>query len=235
LNKNYNSLAVNENESVYDWSDSAYFASKGARATKGCNVQPENPNDWGIQQPDITELNNAYDTLQIALVVDKKKVTSPIAAAQAQASFDCWVEQSQEKFTESNSLATCRAAFYEAVCRMYKGATCPVSDTISRVFFATGSAVIDDHGQKTIAGALRDYRHGNATIVVTGHADRVGTPKNNLTLSKRRAEAVAARLIAGGVPAGKITQTYFGEGQPLVPTADGVPNHQNRRALIVVR
>jgi outer membrane protein OmpA-like peptidoglycan-associated protein len=50
----------------------------------------------------------------------------------------------------------------------------------------------------------------------------------------RRAEAVKANMIKQGIPASAIVVIGKGESQPLVPTADGVREPQNRRVEIVI-
>ena len=70
---------------------------------------------------------------------------------------------------------------------------------------------------------------------MAGHADRSGTPQYNQRLSQRRADAVAAELVRQGVSRNEIMVTAFGESRPLVPTADGVREPQNRRVEIVLR
>ena len=47
-------------------------------------------------------------------------------------------------------------------------------------------------------------------------------------------EAVKAAMIRGGIPANAIVVIGRGESQPLVPTADGVREPQNRRVEIVI-
>jgi OmpA-OmpF porin, OOP family len=54
-------------------------------------------------------------------------------------------------------------------------------------------------------------------------------------LSRRRADAVAAELVRRGVPKSEIFVTAFGETHPLVPTADGVREPQNRRVEIILK
>ncbi|GAV36929.1 outer membrane protein precursor [Roseomonas sp. TAS13] len=54
-------------------------------------------------------------------------------------------------------------------------------------------------------------------------------------LSRRRADAVAAELVRQGIQRSEITVEAFGESRPLVPTADGVREPQNRRVEIVLR
>ena len=61
------------------------------------------------------------------------------------------------------------------------------------------------------------------------------TARYNQGLSVRRAEAVRAELVRNGVPRDAITVQGFGENRPLVPTAQGVREPQNRRVEIVLR
>ena len=49
------------------------------------------------------------------------------------------------------------------------------------------------------------------------------------------AEALAAELLRRGVPRNEIVTRGFGEANPLVPTADGVREPQNRRVEIILR
>ena len=69
-------------------------------------------------------------------------------------------------------------------------------------------------------------------IQATGHADRSGSDQYNLELSRRRADAVRTELIRLGVPSGDIEILWKGEREPLVITADGVREPQNRRVVI---
>ena len=71
-------------------------------------------------------------------------------------------------------------------------------------------------------------------MTLTGHTDRSGSEQYNMALSLRRAEAVKANMIRQGIPANAIVVIGKGESQPLVPTADGVREPQNRRVEIVI-
>lgn len=73
-----------------------------------------------------------------------------------------------------------------------------------------------------------------ARVSVTGHTDLSGSPEHNLKLSKRRAEAVKAYLVRQGLKSSEISVIAKGESDPLVPTADGVREPQNRRAEIIL-
>ncbi|MBX9702450.1 MAG: OmpA family protein [Acetobacteraceae bacterium] len=104
------------------------------------------------------------------------------------------------------------------------------------VFFDWDRADLTARARDIIAEAAQNSRRVQTTrIEVAGHADRSGTPQYNQRLSQRRADAVAAELVARGVPRSEISVQAFGESRPLVPTADGVREPQNRRVEIILR
>ena len=89
-------------------------------------------------------------------------------------------------------------------------------------------AIINEAAQATTRIAV-------TRIEVSGNTDRSGTPQYNLGLSQRRASNVAAELVRLGVPRAAITTQAYGESRPLVQTANGVREPQNRRVEIVLR
>ena len=104
------------------------------------------------------------------------------------------------------------------------------------VFFDWDRADLTDRARAIIGEAAQNaQRTGSARIEVAGHADRSGTPQYNQRLSERRAQAVAAELERRGIARSAMTLQAFGESRPLVPTADGVREPQNRRVEIVLR
>ena len=104
------------------------------------------------------------------------------------------------------------------------------------VFFDWDRSDLSPQAQQTIAQAAQSYRtKGNARVTATGHADKSGPDAYNMALSLRRANAVKDALVRNGVPAQAIVVTGRGESMPLVQTADGVREPQNRRVEIVVQ
>ena len=104
------------------------------------------------------------------------------------------------------------------------------------VFFDWARADLTDRARQIIAEAAAARTTVRSTrIEVSGHADRSGPDAYNQALSMRRAEAVAAELTRRGVPRAEMVIQAFGESRPLVPTADGVREPQNRRVEIVLR
>ncbi|MCW5734430.1 MAG: OmpA family protein [Enhydrobacter sp.] len=104
------------------------------------------------------------------------------------------------------------------------------------VFFDFDKADLTSAAQDTIAKAAMAYRtKGGAQIKASGHTDRAGTEAYNMALSLRRANAVRDQLIREGVAASDISVVALGESHPMIQTADGVREAQNRRVEIVVQ
>jgi len=103
------------------------------------------------------------------------------------------------------------------------------------VFFDWDRSDLSQQARQTIAQAANTWKTtGNARVTTTGHADKSGPDNYNMALSLRRANAVKDGLVQQGVPATAITVQGRGESQPLVQTADGVREPQNRRVEIVL-
>jgi outer membrane protein OmpA-like peptidoglycan-associated protein len=104
------------------------------------------------------------------------------------------------------------------------------------VFFDWDKATLTDRAREIIREAAANSTHVQFTqIVVNGYTDTSGTPKYNMGLSIRRANAVAAELVRDGVPKNVISIHGFGETHLLVPTGPGVREPQNRRVEIIIQ
>ena len=104
------------------------------------------------------------------------------------------------------------------------------------VFFDWDRADLSDRARQIVAeAAAASTRVRTTRIEVQGNADRSGTPAYNQGLSLRRARTVAAELVRLGVPQSEIAVQGFGDTRPLVPTAAGVREPQNRRVEIILQ
>ncbi len=104
------------------------------------------------------------------------------------------------------------------------------------VFFDWDRSNLSQQALNTIRQAADQFKAtGKARITATGHTDRSGPESYNMALSLRRANAVKDALVRDGVPATAISVIGKGETQPLVQTADGVREPQNRRVEIVLQ
>lgn len=103
------------------------------------------------------------------------------------------------------------------------------------ILFATDSDIVGPGLQSDLAALAQNLiDYPNSTIQVVGHTDNVGSAEYNLSLSRRRAAAVAAILIANGVPASRIVTIGRGEDQPVASNLTGAGRQKNRRVEIVI-
>lgn len=108
----------------------------------------------------------------------------------------------------------------------------PVADEVTypvdEVTFAFDSDQLDAHGKAALDQiAAWVVATPERTIVVRGHASRVGPADYNLDLSGRRAETVSAYLTEHGVDHDRIIVAAVGEAD-----AQDQPSGANRRVLV---
>ena len=104
------------------------------------------------------------------------------------------------------------------------------------VFFDWDRADLTERARQIVATAAAASTHVQTTrIEVNGYTDLSGTPAYNQKLSVRRAEAVESELVRDGVAKQEIAIHGYGESNPLVPTAKGVREPQNRRVEIILK
>ena len=104
------------------------------------------------------------------------------------------------------------------------------------VFFDWDKSDLTPRARQVVGEAARATTRTQVTrIEVNGYTDASGTAGYNRGLSVRRAQAVADELVRDGVPRAAIGTQGFGETNPLVPTAAGVREPQNRRVEIILR
>ncbi|HSV53386.1 MAG TPA: OmpA family protein [Burkholderiaceae bacterium] len=105
------------------------------------------------------------------------------------------------------------------------------------VHFESGSATDFVAGSRPVLEELKAFlaAHPAPEITVIGHTDRVGTVEFNDALSRQRAQTLRDLLVEVGIQATSMDVAGRGEREPLVSTADEVPEEKNRRVEISVR
>jgi len=233
-------LAMSKSENVYpDVKDTETFARRSLAAAQGKPTLPDDPklrSTW-LSSSEESELAQARQRLVTQL--DRNNRTNrPEVAARAQVMYDCWVEQQAEGL-QPEHIKACKDQFTTALAELEKPFPVPPAAPKAAapdrflVFFDWDKAVVTAEGRRVVAAAAEAYKtSGQATVVATGYTDLSGPPAYNYKLSERRAAAVKAELVRLGVPTTSIKTIGRGENDPLVPTADGVREPQNRRVEI---
>ena len=100
--------------------------------------------------------------------------------------------------------------------------------------FAKSSISLSDEGRAVVSDVAAALKSSTAKIEVGGHTDWKGRAAINLELSRARAEAVRAALIAGGIDASRITAKGYGEDIPVASNDTDAGRAKNRRIEIRV-
>ena len=100
------------------------------------------------------------------------------------------------------------------------------------VFFDWGKSELSRDAQAELDKVAADYAASPRALTLDGHSDRSGPEGTNLKGSRARALLVRDYLAGKGVPAAAMTVRAYGETAPIIPTADGVREVQNRRVEI---
>ncbi|MBW3695595.1 OmpA family protein [Vibrio sp. T187] len=103
-------------------------------------------------------------------------------------------------------------------------------EAYTKGLFETNGTALSSEGEQELQSSLDTLlAHPQATIEIVGHTDSSGSEKYNMTLSKKRADAVAAYFIENGVEANRITSRGEGESNPVASNTTAEGRSLNRR------
>ncbi|MBI5258220.1 MAG: OmpA family protein [Burkholderiales bacterium] len=105
--------------------------------------------------------------------------------------------------------------------------------TLGDVLFEFNRAEVKPGAQaalQKLAEFLQQYP--DRRVLIEGHTDNIGSDAYNEALSRRRAEAVAARLFALGVNAPRVTVVGHGKSYPVADNSSDTNRALNRRVEV---
>jgi outer membrane protein OmpA-like peptidoglycan-associated protein len=220
-----------------DYRDSDRFARNSMSAASGENVPAPDMGSWNIPAEYTGEISAASQRLNSALSKGAASV-APADTAKAQVNLDCWMQEAEENWPwQEEDRAFCRDNFNDAMAKVEAAlAPAPVAAVAPNdylVFFDFAKWDLTPEAVDIVNAAASSAMAPGTSITVIGNTDTVGSAEFNMVLGQKRADAVAAQLIAAGVQ-GTIVAESRDEESPLVPTGDGVAEPQNRRAEILI-
>ena len=247
-----------------DWAEADALARKGLAAAAGAIVGPNVPREQCL----LDECTMSADRLavlegaRLRLMVyyaNGSRERAPGPSAIAQAKFDCWLEEEEWGFSDSE----CRTAFLETE-PLLKPPEPPVTVFVQvpapqpalqpapqpaaqpavapgpqivktyTVYFHFDKAVLTPSARKTLEEAAAAQTEINPlNVYLAGHTDTVGGDPYNDALSLKRVSVVARELGKMGVKTTVIDMKYFGKHKLQVATRDETSEPMNRRVEIV--
>ncbi|WP_339850718.1 OmpA family protein [uncultured Nisaea sp.] len=234
-----------------DYADSDVFALRAISAAGNNPTTPEEMSARNIPAANKGELATARRELVEALAATATEKAS-VNAAQAQASFECWMQEQEENF-QPDDIARCRADYMASMNAVRSAlaqvpaapvaAPAPAPKAPLRmaatytVNFDFDSDAITDAASQIIseAGIAVDEMKAS-TIILSGYTDRAGSETYNMKLADRRAKAVLSALdIRSNKKIADATEIkVYGEKNNKKKTEDGVREPENRRVKIEI-
>lgn len=93
---------------------------------------------------------------------------------------------------------------------------------------ADGKKILDED----VIAKMKNYPQVEV-VLLTGHADRIGTEQYNMNLSEKRAAAIREYLVAAGVDTSRIETAAKGESEPVVACSEvkGKEHRTNKKLV----
>lgn len=231
LHNNYVKLAKAE-ENEGDLGDAKHFIMKAKAAAAGQSVEPDGLPPRNVSGKDAKEIMAARPMLVKALT-GKKAKAMPDVAAEAQTSFDCWVQEAEEGIQQKD-IDACRSAFDVAMTKL-GGAAKKKKRTVASgspftVYFKFDKADLTDKSQGELYDIMQKVGvHKPKKVHIIAYTDLSGENPYNNKLAELRAAELAKKLKGAGAKV--VTTAAPGPKDPVVDTQK--PNQSNRRGIII--
>lgn len=105
--------------------------------------------------------------------------------------------------------------------------------TLDNVHYESGKASLTKPSYTELQELLEYLQLKKTTVIeIAGHTDDVGEPNANLTLSKKRAEAVKDFLVKNGIEESRLIAKGYGETEPIADNGTSEGRAKNRRTEV---
>lgn len=253
----YSKLSDNRDSALGgDGIDAELFNHKALFASKRSNINIDSVHDRNLSADEQRVFLAAAERLTTVFDRGGRELAA-VETGTAQVAYDCWIEATERK--SQKDAATCKARFEQAIAAAEAKANYqmgvvevlpepepapapapvyskPFKDYY-RVRFVFDKTMIISSDEEILQQAIHDARsHPDLKVSIRAHADRSGSDEYNMRLSRRRAEAVLARLASAGIDQSRLyIVEAVGETKPLLPTSNGVKEQENRVVEIDLR
>jgi OOP family OmpA-OmpF porin len=224
------------------------FAQKALSAARGEEPLPEAAPDGDAEAEALR--------LRLLRGLDQGRDKAPEIAARAEADFDCWIMNAKVD-TQKGAAAQCHRSLEVSLAQLERAvnltpvaapppppvATSTTTTTTTattqtsnyQVYFDFDSWTLTAEDLTAITQAIAAAKAGGQSrIAIVGHTDTSGSVEYNQKLSERRAGVVKDAMVQMGARPEAIQVSGVGKSDLAVPTADGVKEARNRRAVITL-
>jgi OOP family OmpA-OmpF porin len=190
-------------------SDYGHFQDKARHAMLGDVVYPDRVASYEVPPGAARDEALALRYRLVAALEDGGRERSPVEAALAQVSFDCWLSE-LGPMPPSQDGEACKETMLASLSEMEAGLAGPTEPY--SVYFESGSAELSPAAQGVIAEAASAAELARPQqIEVVGYTDASGSVEANQILAARRAQAVADALVEAGAAPGAVEVSGQGE------------------------
>ncbi|AZL16416.1 OmpA family protein [Rickettsiales endosymbiont of Stachyamoeba lipophora] len=241
LSSQYRKMA-NEEARIFNWIDAERFAKKAVDAAHYREVTPDNP-AYRWLTPELKATFQEYRNEILWLDTPHNRKNHPRALAALISSYDNLLDE-QAEGNDIESILTKRDAFIKNA-RYFFGHNHLLghhhfthlahNDIVhsETLYFNNNSSYVSKLGKTILMRALNKAMHENmglSKIVISAHADKVGSDAANHRLALERAAHIKEALMELGVHEHNIEILNYGEEKPIKHTKGS--SAKNRRVEI---
>ena len=224
-----------------DYKDSDFFALRAKGAANNEKMEPQSVSARDLPVESLQEVAAGRRKLIVALYFGASK-KMPVNMAEAQLSFDCWMQELEEN-RQPDDITACRIKFQAAI-DLVMAIVKPSKENVSpadvqtdrftfEVFFDFDKAQLTENARAEVVEiAIMAKTIDNRLVAVVGGADKIGDENYNVKLAQRRAETVAHELASNGVKADAVV-SHGEQVRKYIPAHQGA-DIRNRRVLIII-
>ncbi|QBF83948.1 OmpA family protein [Shewanella maritima] len=183
------------------------------------------------------EMQSNYWGLELSYRFGAKAKPAPVAAAPVVAAAAAPADSDNDGVMDDADRCPNTPANHKVDangCSIYENVT--EQHDLGGILFDNNSSVIKQASYAEIE-KLANYLNRNPehTVSIEGHASNVGSPAYNMTLSEKRAKAVANALSEKyGIDASRVQSVGYGVTRPIMEGSSAEANRQNRRIEAIV-
>ena len=185
----------------YDWVDAARFYRRAITAARDQEVDPE-PVDQRDLTPDDTVVFTTARAELMVVLADGARVLAAGDAAQAQAAFDCWIQEAEEGH-QTDHIAECRERFLAALDRARGALNADLIVLLTDLDGGVGRVQVQTDGGSA------DLSTARAGLVVTASGEQ---PRTTGVLAERDVLSVFGDALSAQPPAPIVFLLYFRQG-----------------------